>query len=157
MSTQTGPRPSDKWIPWSIVLFFVMLTVFFGWFYHIASSSFTGVVTDGAYEKGLQYNNVIAAVEAQEERGWSSTFLKKDGGIYFSLKDKNGEAVSGASVHLWLIRPVHDGIDQHMEMTETTPGVYFSPVQLPERGLWEVRVDAEKQGQGYQTSKRVEF
>ena len=157
MSIQTGPRPSDRFIPWYIVLFFVVQTGFFAWFYHIAASTFTGMVTDRAYEKGLQYNQVIAKYNAQEKLGWTSEITRKGNGIQLILKDARGNLLSGAKVRLWLVRPVHDGVDQHLEMQEMATGDYFSPLALPEKGIWEARIEAESQGHTYQSAKRMEF
>ena len=157
MTPQSGPRPSDRWIPWYIVLFFVAQFGVFGWFYHVASISYTGVVTDQAYEKGLQYNQTIAKAETQERLGWSSTLVKSGGGIQFELRDRDKNPLSGAKVFVWLIRPVHSGIDQNFEMKETVAGAYYATVAVPEKGLWEVRIEVRKDGHTYQAAKRMEF
>lgn len=157
MTTNPMPRPSDKYIPWYIVAFFVFLTVLFGWFVYIAEHTYTGVVTDEAYEKGLAYNAVIAAADAQEKMGWGSSLSYKDKRITFSLHDKQGKPVTGATVTMWFYRPVHDGKDSEVGMKEQGTGVYAAQ-QLPSQpGLWEIRVLAVKGEDRYQTSKRMEF
>jgi len=154
---KTGPRPSDRFIPWYIVLFFVVQAVAFAWFYHVATRSFTGLVTEEAYEKGLRYNAVIAQAERQEQLGWTVRMEKAGGGVLISLNDREGKPLSGARVRLWLVRPVQSGMDQRLEMTETAPGTYFTAVSVPERGLWEARAHVEKDGHSYQASRRMEF
>lgn len=153
----TGPRPSDRFIPWYIVLFFVLQTIFFLWLYHIAASTYTGLVTDKAYEKGLQYNQVIAQASAQAELNWTAKIDPKADGLQLTVQDAQGHPISGAHVRLWLIRPVHDGVDQKLDMPETSPGHYFSHVAVPEKGLWEARIIVKKDSLSYQASRRMEF
>lgn len=156
MTDTTGPRPSDRFIPWYIVLFFVVQGVGFAWFYHLATTTYTGLVTDEAYEKGLQYNQVIARADAQAALGWTSEIVRKGSSIELQLKD-HGKPLAGAAVRLWLVRPVHAGIDQELKMKETAPGLYAVTVTVAEKGLWEARIEAEKSGHTYQASRRMEF
>lgn len=148
---------SGKFVPYAIAAFFVLQAILFVWFYNVATSTYSGLVTEGAYEKGLKYNQTINQAEKQKNLGWTSSIKKKNGGVEFILKDKNGSPLSGAHVILWLVRLVHDGADQHLEMKETSPGHYFSAAVLPEKGLWEARVESEKDGKTYQTARRMEF
>lgn len=157
MTSPAGPRPSDRFIPWYIVLFFAVQFPVFGWFYHIASSTYTGLVTDQAYEKGLRYNQVIAEASAQQQLGWRITISKEGGILRCALRDRDQKPLAGADVSLWLIRPVHGGIDQEHKMKENAPGVYEWPLDLPEKGLWEARIEAHKGGQRFQASQRMEF
>lgn len=157
MTSHSGPRPSDRWIPWYIVLFFVGQFGVFGWFYHVASASYTGVVTDRAYEKGLHYNQIIAKAERQAQLGWSATITKDGGGVRLVLQDRDKKPLSGATVSLWLVRPVHSGIDRRLEMEETQAGVYDAPVAVPEKGLWDVRIEVHKGGDDFQAARRMEF
>ena len=157
MTSQPGPRPSDRWIPWYIVIFFAAQFGLFGWFYHMASISYTGVVTDQSYEKGLQYNQTIAKAESQARLGWDAAITKNGSGVQLVLVNRDKKPLAGAMVSLWLTRPVHGGIDQKLEMKETQTGIYYAPVALPEKGLWEARIEARKGGHSYQAVKRMEF
>lgn len=149
-----GPRPSDRFIPWYIVMFFVFQTVLFGWFTYIAQKTHTGVVTEQAYEKGLAYNDVIEKARQQDALGFSSVIEERDGKISFSLVDHEGRPVQDAKVMVTFFRPVHDGIDTTAEMIGRN-GVYTSAVELSEPGLWEVRVNAKTSRGDYQASKRM--
>lgn len=157
----TTARPSDRFIPWYFVLFFVVLTVVFAGFAYIARSTHPGLVTEKAYDKGLKYNNVIARAEAQEKLGWTSTLTTKfDNGhavVSLSLKDAKGQPLESAQVSLWFIRPVQAGMDVKEAMQPASKGVYAGRAVLPARGLWDVRIEAVKGDARYQTSKRAEF
>ncbi|MCE9507971.1 MAG: FixH family protein [Alphaproteobacteria bacterium] len=157
MSRMTGPQPSDRFIPWGIALFFAVQAIGFAWFYRISTATSPGLVTDSAYEKGLQYNDVIAKAAAQDLLGWTSAITRKNEGIEFALRDGQGKPLAGARAHLWLVRPVHDGEDRQLEMKETAPGHYFAALAVPEKGLWEARIRAETPKGAYQSSERIVF
>ena len=64
------PRPSDRWIPWYFVAFFILLISILVPMGIIAVRTNTGLVTESAYNKGLAYNASIRAEEAQKALGW---------------------------------------------------------------------------------------
>lgn len=148
--TSTG-----KWVPWAIVLFFVVQTIFFSWLAHVAQKTHTGMVTDHAYEKGLAYNDTIAKSEEQEKLGYTSEIEYKNSRIVFSLKDKNKQTIPNAKVKLWLYRPAHAGKDMAQAMTVNPDGSYAATIVPPEKGLWEIRIHAETTQGSYQSSKRI--
>lgn len=151
----TIPRPSDKFIPWYIVLFFIVLSFVFGGFAYVAKKTHTGLVTEQAYEKGLDYNSTIEQSQAQDALGYMSDIAMKDGTVYFALVDANAMPIMGAAVKLWLYRPVHDGGDMHVEMIEVHKGQYEAKIAPPEKGMWEIRIHAVTPTVNYQVSKRV--
>ena len=156
MTDAPTPRPSDRFIPWYIVLFFVAQTILFAWFVTIVEKTYTGVVTDQAYEKGLAYNSTIEKARVQDNLGLSSTVTRTGDKISFSLRDKGGQFIPGADVTLTLFRPVHAGVDVSMPMKEIKDA-YVADVRPPEAGLWEVRILAKTPKGHYQTSERVVF
>lgn len=157
MSQTSQARPSDRFIPWYIVLLFVAQTFLFAWFIYIAKTTHTGLVTEQAYEKGLDYNATIEKDEAQAALGYSSVITKDGDRIILTLKDNAGKGVTAAKTTLWLYRPVQDGTDLSLDMTETAVGEYVAVVQVPKKGLWEVRIHAQTDKGPYQASKRVVF
>lgn len=150
----SSPHPSDKLIPWYIVLFFVMQAILFGWFMHVAHVSYTGLVTDQAYEKGLAYNNLIDEARAQDKFGFTSAISKDDDDIVFTLKDKEGAVVKAQSVVITFFRPAHAGVDFTREMTPQNNG-YVVPAAVPEKGLWELRIHAITPQGHYKSVKRM--
>jgi len=156
---QNGRQDSsaDRLIPYYIVAFFVALAVLFGWFIHLARSSYTGLVTQHAYEKGVDYNATIAKAKAQEALGWQAGVTHAMDSVTLALTDQNGAAVTGAAASLWLFRPVQAGMDLRLPMTEEAAGHYTARVNLPQRGLWEARILVKAGEVEYQTSKRMVF
>ncbi|MCH2038403.1 MAG: FixH family protein [Rickettsiales bacterium] len=80
----------DKLIPWYFVMFFVFLAIVDGTFVTIATSTHRGLVTDNAYEKGLNYNETISAYDAQKNLNWDSTLHYEQPLLTFALKDEQG-------------------------------------------------------------------
>lgn len=155
MTSQAEPRPSDKWIPWYIVLFFVFLSFVFGGFAYVAQKTHTGLVTDEAYKKGLAYNSVIEKARAQDALGFKSDSRMVNDALRFTLTDRAGRAVIASKVTIWFFRPTQAKADVHGVMTLAQGGGYELTPQLPAKGLWEVRIHAETDEGPYQTSKRM--
>jgi len=148
----------DRLIPYYFVVFFAALAVLFGWFVHLARSSYTGLVTQQAYEKGVDYNKTIARAKAQDAMGWHAAVTHAADGVTLALTDARGAAVTGAEVSLWLFRPVQAGMDLRLPMTAgAEAGLYTARVDPPQRGLWEARLLVKAGDAEYQISKRMVF
>ncbi len=155
-------RPSDRFIPWYFVLFFAFLTVVFGGFAYIAHTTHPGVVTEQAYEKGLQYNALITRADAQARLGWSSAIdvaRAAAGGtrLSFTLRDAQGRPVTGMTVAAVVCRPSRQAMDFRTSLAEQSPGVYAAVIHPPAPGLWEMQVAATGAKGDYQAAKRVEL
>lgn len=107
----------------------------FTWF---AVSTFNGVVTEGSYRKGLQYDEQLAAEAAQERLGWSAELqLAGDGrALRFTVTDGDGRPVAGRLVRLQIGRPATDRFDRTLRLSETAPGIYMGDVTWPGAGNW---------------------
>jgi len=152
----SGPRPSDKWIPWYIVLFFVFITCVLSVFTWVAVTTHTGTVTDDAYQKGLAYNDTIHKADAQAAFGYVPALARAGDDIRFTLADAAGQAVDLSQASIWLFRPVNARDDLRADMRIEAGAAVFSAAGLA-AGLWEVRVRAETPKGPYQYSKRMVF
>jgi nitrogen fixation protein FixH len=155
-------RPSDRFIPWYFVLFFAFLTVVFGGFAYIAHTTHPGVVTEQAYEKGLQYNSLITRADAQARLGWSSAIdvtraAAGSAQLSLTLRDAQGAPVTGMAVQAVVARPSKQAMDFRVTLAEQSPGVYAAAIHPPAAGLWEMQVSATGAKGDYQASKRVEL
>ena len=151
-----GMTKRDRLIPWYIVAFFVVVAILDGIFVYVATSTHTGVVTDRAYDKGLAYNETVAAAEAQQQLGWQSEItLAGNERLTFTLRDAEGNALTGAVVKAEFMRPTQAGMDFAVELAESTDGVYSATVAFPVDGLWDVRVFAIEGERDYQAHKRL--
>jgi nitrogen fixation protein FixH len=165
MNTAVAERRSGWWYPYIFVgVFGVVLAVNLVFMYS-AVSTFTGIETQEAYDKGLAYNQVIAKAKAQEKLGWtvdatllpaSTTDAKShESNVVVSFADKAGRPVSGLSVKAEFVRPTKAGFDTQTELMEQGGGRYVSTVKLPLAGQWELHVTARKGDIDYQLGQRV--
>lgn len=145
----------DRWIPWYFVGFFAIIAVMDGIFVYLATDTHTGVVTEQAYQKGLNYNETVAAVEAQEALGWSSNIeYQSDGELVFTLSD-DAQPLTGAEIIAEFTRPTHNGVDFSVPLQESGAGAYRAPVKFPLDGIWDVRVYVTWNQQQYQQTERL--
>jgi nitrogen fixation protein FixH len=155
------PRPSDKWVPYVLIgSFFVLLLPLAPMAYY-AVHTLPGVVTENAYEKGIAYNKQIAAGSRAQALGWQGEITLEaapqsaEATVAYVLRDAQGQAISDAVVHVWLVRPAQGGMDSNFAMQAVGNGHYSAAVKLPEHGVWDVRVSATRAEENYQAEKRI--
>jgi nitrogen fixation protein FixH len=148
-------KKSDKWIPWYFVAFFVALAILDGIFVFIATSTHRGVITEKSYQKGLEYNKVVAASEKQETLGWNGSIILVNNTILFELKDNNDAILTDADVTAYFTRTTQAGYDFSVPLAFTGEGIYSKDVNFPLKGLWDVRILATWNQQQYQKSKQI--
>jgi len=145
----------NKRIPLYFVAFFVVLALLDGLFIYLATSTHTGVVTQQAYEQGLNYNRTVAQAEAAEALGWKITTDLKGEQFRATLRDAKGQPIEDAIVTATWFRPTQEGHDFTTPLAPVGEGVYAAEVTTPILGLWEVRVNATWQQQNYQHHQRL--
>ena len=149
------PKPSDKWIPWYFVAFFVGLAIVNAVFVYLATSTNTGVITKQAYEKGLEYNQVIAASREADALGWQAYITLEDGKLQTQVKNDRRQPVEHAQVVAYFTRPTTEGHDFEHQLHEAAPGLYAGEIHAPLKGQWDVRIAVTWQNQHYQKSQRI--
>ncbi len=160
MTAASLPRPSDKWIPWWIALGFVVLISPVVPLAYIAIHTLPGTVSDKAYENGIAYNKSIAAGVKAAALGWTGVITydqPAEGQIafHYRLQDTKGDAVEGASVHLFLVRPVQKGMDRKATLQAEAGGNYSTTLDLPATGVWDVHVSATRGNENFQSIQRI--
>ncbi len=116
-------------------------------FVFFALDTWTGLTTENAYQKGLNYNQTIAARDAQRELGWQaevSLTTLADGreALTVVLRDREGAVLTNLAVSGTVKRPTHEGYDQQVVLTEDTRGRYSARLSLPLRGNWDLALSA---------------
>jgi nitrogen fixation protein FixH len=151
----------DRWIPWAFVAFFGVVFAANGAMVAVAVATWTGMSVEGSpYDRGLAYNETLAAARAQEALGWRVGFEFEShdptgGALDFTLADRAGHPLPGALVRARFVCPSHQGHDFELDLPETATGRYGAEVELPLPGLWEVRVRAARGGHSYQLTERI--
>lgn len=135
---------TGRTVLWWMFSFFGVIFIANFFFIYFALTSWTGLSTENAYEKGVRYNQTLARGQAQKNLGWqSSVVFDGQGPLKVTLVDKRGKALTGLSVHALLIRPVIEGSDQKIKLREVASGLYQAPVRFTHKGRWQVEVIVE--------------
>ncbi|MFT5538845.1 MAG: nitrogen fixation protein FixH [Alphaproteobacteria bacterium] len=127
----------------AMVAFFVVIAVVNGIFVYLSLSTFPGVETEGAYRKGLTYNQTLSEAEVLRALGWRANLTWQaqdpgDGRFTLRLTGMNGARLTGKAVILTLRRSVHAGADRDLPMGEDGPGVYGTKTLSIGPGNWDV-------------------
>ena len=129
-----------------MIVFFGVIFAANGAFLYSAISTYTGVVSNEPYRKGLNYNERIAADRAQHELGWTSdvSFAKSGDGLDIVMKDRAGNPVTGLVFEGRLGRPATEAMDIVLVVKESTPGLYRATFDTVTPGAWQVDVTAKE-------------
>ena len=159
----SGAEQPPRWtrfIPWMFVGGFAIVIAVNGALIYFASSSFSGLETDHAYETGLHYNQSLEAAAAQEKLGWRGeiSLSEPTGGtraLTVLFADKLERPIDGLKVEAHLLRPSNAGMDLNLVLDGKGNGRYVSDVALPAPGNWEIRIVARDNERSWQKSERL--
>mgnify|MGYP003638369535 CR=1 FL=1 len=150
---------------WFFVFFAVVFTVD-GIMVYIASTTWNGLTTDNAYERGLNYNKTLAENLNQQEQGWihEIELQKKDKGDAFRLyvtiiSNDIGPLPKDSKVTATFFRPTQSGYDKTFLLSATTtPGQYTADnIELPLQGLWDIKLTTRHNNESYKAVKRMDI
>ncbi len=106
-------------------------------------SVFPGVVARDYQKKESLYNEYLAQVRRQEQRGWrvSKGWLEtpaagRPSPFQVQVMERDGAPVEFAAVSGVFQRPADSRLDQAFAMREIEPGLYRIEIGLPRPGLW---------------------
>ena len=92
MQREPLPRPSDKWIPWYIAGFFILLTVILVPMCLIAARTYTGEVTEHAYENPVFVEDLVRNVALKLNAHPRVTWYKVEAENFESIHNHNAYA-----------------------------------------------------------------
>lgn len=148
-STRFGPIRGHHVLA-GFVLFFGIVFGVNAYMIYGALSTFDGIETEGAYQKGRAYNHLLERMDAQRELGWrtalSTAALPGEGHrtrLTVDFHDAAGKPVQDLSVHGTFWRPVAAGADADAMLREVSPGTYEADFDLAHSGNWLIRIAAE--------------
>lgn len=124
--------------------FFSLTFIANGFFLYFALTSFSGLSTNDPYQKGIDYNEALAAKEAQLARGWKTNLVIVETGVQevlitMSLTDANGKVPAFTEIKAILRRPAVEGDDVALEFVRD--GVALkAAAYAPKPGNWDLTV-----------------
>ena len=143
-----------RFLAWMLGSFGVVFAVN-GVFIWLALSTWSGLVTDHPYEKGLAYNQTLQEAKAEAALGWHSEFDFKNHRLLVRFHDHAGMALDRLRVEARFVRPASDGADQVLPLEATGNGGYAGSVTLPLPGQWDVLITAEGRAGTYHLARRL--
>lgn len=153
-------RPPGWWIPWTFVGGFALVVAVNAALVLVAVRSWTGLVTERPYDRGLDYNRNLAAAAAMAELGWTARLAATAvpaGGYELTLevRDRGGAPVGGLAVEGTLERPLQAGLDHPIVLAQQGPGLYRARVELPAAGQWHARLRLHRGAERMVVSERL--
>lgn len=162
--TLAGPSEYDpargRWVPYAFVAFFGVVLIANSAMLYIAFSTWTGLAADQAYDRGIRYNEELAAQTAQNDLGWAADYAFTDMGerhvrVALALQTSSGTPVEAGVVTAKFVRPTHYGHDFTIRLGSDRNGGYVGEADLPLAGQWEVRLTAETAQGSWRLNDRV--
>jgi nitrogen fixation protein FixH len=144
-----------------ILGFFAVVLAANGTFVYLALSTWTGLSTENAYQRGIDYNDVLDTAARQRALGWTGALSfapAGDGRVRLSLAvtDRRGMPVDNLEVAADIRRPTNEDFDQAAVLAPGGAGVYEAELELPLRGQWDVRAIGEAQdGRRFEIEERI--
>lgn len=96
----TSHRSPGWWIPWTFAAGFLLVVAVNGVMIWLAASTWTGLVTERAYDRGLEYNRNLEAAARMAQLGWQTRLTVAtlaDGAreLRLEARDRTGEPLAG--------------------------------------------------------------
>ncbi|MCS6878316.1 MAG: FixH family protein [Geminicoccaceae bacterium] len=154
------PKPPGWWIPWIFVGGFLLVVAVNGVMIWLAAATWTGLVTDRAYDRGLEYNRNLEAAAQMARLGWQtrlSVTALSDGAreLRLEARDRAGEPLSGLLVEGRLERPVHAGADRELFLAPAGRGVYRAVLEDLPPGQWHAHLRLTRGSERFVVSERL--
>ena len=143
-------HPKDKWILIYFVVFFGVIFAVNAFFIYTATKTNTGVITEHSYKKGLAYNELLEQAKEQPSLKDNASF--KNNILSWKLIDSNGREISNANVTAHIVRPIQDGYDFDVILSNKGNGLYETILDLPFKGLWTAKLESQWNKKTYKTT-----
>ena len=127
----------------ALLAFFAIVVGVNGVFIYVSLTSWTGVGTESAYVRGLEYNRALEAATEQQALGWQTSMTIQQGvegspRLVVRFLDRSGRALDNLSVVAEFRRPTHEGDDRVVSLAAGGSGSYRASLDSTFRGHWKV-------------------
>jgi nitrogen fixation protein FixH len=152
-------RARGSWIPWIFVAGMLTVVAANGALIFFAFHSWSGVSTQRAYERGIQYNRVLDAAAREDLVGWEISVAVTSATAHqliIEARDRAGRPLDGISLVVELVRPLESLPALPLDMTAKGRGRYAGSLEaLPRAGQWDVRIAATRAGEVVHLQRRI--
>ena len=136
-SAGLDPRRSN-WIPWVFVGGMGLVVLVNLVLVYAALSTFTGVTTPRSYDRGRDYNQVLAEAARQDALGWTAQVTLEGRVLAVTAQDRDGAPLGGRLEGV-LRRPL-EGAELRLACAAAGPGRFLAFAALPAAGQWDARL-----------------
>lgn len=138
----------SHFIPWLFVAGMALVVTVNGVLVYFALGTWSGLVVERPYERGVQYNRLLDAAARQEALGWQFEVALQNAGettlVSVRASDASGRPLSGLNLRAGVERPVEKETLGEVRLVESGTGHYTASLERLRPGQWQTRVLAER-------------
>lgn len=150
-----GPRKS-AWVPWVFVGAMGVVVAVNAVMVTYALTSYSGLAVEKPYERGVHYNDVLAAQRGQDALGWRVSVNVEPGQLVLRLQDRDGQPLDRTGINARLERPVGKDKPLPLEFTAAGNGRFVAPLSTPYPGQWDVKAALRHGDDQYLLVRRIQ-
>jgi nitrogen fixation protein FixH len=147
------------WIPWLFVAGFAIVIAVNATLIVYATDTYSGLVVEHPYKKGLAYNQTKAQLDAQARLGWRYDVAVTPMGDHIAIElrwiDATQAALDGLALEGSLQRPVENLPPLQIAFEPVGGGRYRSLIALPKRGAWDLHFSARRGSDEFAGAERL--
>lgn len=157
MSVTSPSRPRGRWIPWVFVAGFGVVVAVNAVLIMAAISTFTGTTTAGAYNRGLEYSEVLAEAARQRALGWRGAVSRAEGAVLVSLLLPDGLPLPADAIVTGVLQRPLERLALQLEFRPIGPGGWRATVEVPAPGAWEAVLTVTRGPDRLELRERLTF
>jgi nitrogen fixation protein FixH len=152
LATRNSPTaPRGRWIPWIFVAGMLTVVAVNAVMVYCAVSSWSGVATTHAFERGIAYNRLLAAAAGEAALGWQADVdyradTDRPAALTITLHDAEGRPLNGAALSVEVLRPLEAQAPISIAMRDAGGGRYAGALDDLRAGQWDVRMTVARAG-----------
>lgn len=137
-----------RFIPWIFAAGMALVVAVNGVLVYFAVGTWSGLVVEKPYERGVQYNRLLEAAARQDALGWRFDIVLETAAettrIVVDARDAAGRPLGGLSLRATVERPVENEAHAALQLREQQPGRYAATLERLRPGQWQTRLMAER-------------
>jgi nitrogen fixation protein FixH len=166
MSRTVSTLQRSRWIPWVYVGGMAVVIVVNAVMVTAALQSWSGLVVARPFERGLHYNEMLAAQQRQDALGWTVRIeylpdpAPLQGRIAVTALDRTGQSLPALAVSGYLVRPIEALPSlplnfQSVDDGQKNQAQAEASISPPKPGQWEARITVQSGEDRFIATSRV--